>query len=455
MSNRKDCGMPEKFHKYDLTETLSKKYSHATYLASPTNPQRGHGEPERQVVLTVFASSLFRFPHERESLLQKAQRIKQLRHPHLIPILDIGIEEEHPFIVRKYLPNSSLRSHLKQLFPHGLELRDALTIVSQVGEALAYAHEHSIVHCNIKAENILFDGNGHAVLTDFNLVSRKDAVIRDQTSEEYAFCYLAPEQFAGISDARSDQYALGCLTYELITGRVPFAAQTLASMMGQPNNTLPAPLSESEVDLPSSLEAAVLKTLAKDPEERFFDFSLFLDVIRSVLSPPPAFPLLRSANSRKYRIISHPIQSAKAETVSSPIRKRVAKRVASQPFEPSEAFFSAEDNMAEPVVTPTISSASISRQAGTAPLTESLASALQSQLSTHADPIGNRENDGPHQPLTEQKHSGSAATMLEAMPLSEVFTDEQAMTTLFTKQETKNSLFTGLFKEEEEETDKL
>src|SRR5947209_12978585 len=123
--------MPEKFDQYYLIETLSKKYSHTTYLAAPID------EPERQVVLTVFASSLFRFPHERESLLQKAQRIKQLRHPHLIPILDIGIEEEQPFIVRKYLPNSSLRSHLKQLFPHGLELRDALTIVSQVGEALA------------------------------------------------------------------------------------------------------------------------------------------------------------------------------------------------------------------------------------------------------------------------------------------------------------------------------
>src|SRR5260370_24910339 len=310
MSNRKDCGMTEKFHQYDLTETLSKKYSHATYLASPTNPQRGHGEPERQVVLTVFASSLFRFPHERESLLQKAQRIKQLRHPHLIPILDIGIEEEHPFIVRKYLPNSSLRSHLKQLFPHGLELRDALTIVSQVGEALAYAHEHSIVHGNIKAENILFDANDRALLTDFSLVGRKDAILRDQAAEEYAFCYLAPEHFAGICDARSDQYALGCLTYELIAGRVPFATQSLASMMGHQSSSVLVPLSGSVADLPPSLEAAVIKTLAKDPDERFFDFSLFLEILRSILSPPPVFPLARSAHSYDNWTISRLAQAA-------------------------------------------------------------------------------------------------------------------------------------------------
>src|SRR5215475_8904522 len=106
--------MPEKFHQYNITETLSKKYSHATYLASPTS------EPERQVVLTVFASSLFRFLHERENLLQRVQRIKQLQHPHLVPILDMGIEEEQPFVVREYLPDVSLRSRLKKLSPNRL-----------------------------------------------------------------------------------------------------------------------------------------------------------------------------------------------------------------------------------------------------------------------------------------------------------------------------------------------
>ncbi|HEX3640414.1 MAG TPA: serine/threonine-protein kinase, partial [Ktedonobacteraceae bacterium] len=260
-----------------------------------------------------------------------------------------------------------------------------------------------------------------------------------QTSGEYAFCYMAPEQFAGISDARSDQYALGCLAYELITGHVPFAAHSLASMMGQPNNAPPVPLSESVADLPASLEIAILKTLAKDPIERFFDFSLFLDVIRSVLSPPPAFPLLRSPNSRKHRIISRPMQSGKVETISSPIRKRATNRVAPQPFEPSAASSSAKDNMAEPVVASAIPSANIPGQAGTAPPTESLASVLQFQLLTHADPLDNRDNDSLEQPLKEQKYNSSAATML---PLSDIFTDEQDITTLFRKQEADNLLYT-------------
>ncbi|HEY4032773.1 MAG TPA: serine/threonine-protein kinase, partial [Ktedonobacteraceae bacterium] len=227
--------MQRQFHQYNLHATLAKKYSHTTYLASPINA------PERQVILTMFVSSLLRNPHEQKSFLRKARHIKELQHPHLMPILDIGVEEEQPFIVREYLPNGSLRGHMKQIPPGRLELKEALTIVSQVGEALAYAHEHDIIHGNIKPENILFGANEKILLTDFHLIARADAILRDQTSDEYAFCYMPPEQFTGMCDARSDQYALGCMAYELITGRVPFVAQSLASMMSQSGNTLPPP----------------------------------------------------------------------------------------------------------------------------------------------------------------------------------------------------------------------
>src|SRR5258708_36036486 len=103
--------MQKKWSQYHLKTEWSKKYSHSTYLASPINPQRGHGKPEREVVLTVFASSLFSFPREREKLLQKAQLIKELQHVHLLPILDMGIVEGQPFVMRGYLPDGSLRSH--------------------------------------------------------------------------------------------------------------------------------------------------------------------------------------------------------------------------------------------------------------------------------------------------------------------------------------------------------
>ncbi len=297
--------MQETFHQYHLITELANKYSHSTYLASPTNPKKGHGEHESQMVLTLFTSSLFRSPHEHENLLKKIQCIQDIEHPHVASILDMGIEQEQPFVVREYWLNGSLRSRMKQIAPDHLELADALTITLQVGQALVYAHERNIVHGNIKPENILFDANGQAILADFSLVGSKDALIRDQISQEYAFCYLAPEQFAGVCDSRSDQYALGCLAYELITGHVPFASQGLTSMMGLPSNAQPVLLSERVADLPPLLEMAVLKTLARDPSERFFDFSVFLEAIESVLSLPPAFSLSRSPSSEKKRTISH------------------------------------------------------------------------------------------------------------------------------------------------------
>ncbi|HEY4034676.1 MAG TPA: serine/threonine-protein kinase, partial [Ktedonobacteraceae bacterium] len=422
--------MQKIFGQYNLTTELAKKHSHSTYLASTTT------EPERQVVITVFASSLFRFPHERENLLKKAQRIKELEHPHLAPILDMGIEQEQPFVVREYRPNGSLRNSLKKLSSGRLELGEALTIVSQVGQALVYAHERNIIHGNIihgniKPENILLEADGQIVLTDFSLVERKDAIIRDQTSQEYAFCYLAPEQFSGTCDTRSDQYALGCLAYELITGQVPFAAQSLSSMMGHQSNGLPAPLSQSVADLPASLEVAVLKTLANDPDERFFDFSLFLEVLQSVLSPPPAFPLLRSIYAGKHKSISHPIPSAKAENISSPIRKRATKRVASQSSKSSGAPSRAESERIESAKAQALIDASIPLQRKTTSATASPITALQSQLQTSSlsqdtNPLNVENVSLPH-PLKGQTPSESSALMLETIPQAEILTVESAI----------------------------
>ncbi len=269
--------MQKKFRQYRLLMELSSKYTHVAYLASMIE------DSEHQVVVVVFSSSLFSFPYERENLLRKVQHIKNLGNQYFVPILDMGIEEGQPFVVYEYLPNGSLRSRLQNISPRRLELQEALTIVLQVGEALDYAHEYNIIHNNLKPENILFDSNGQAVLADFYIVNSKYAIIHNQTDEEYAFCYMAPELLVGVYGARGDQYALGCLAYELITGRLPFAKQSLEAIMRRPREAKPAPLSESVADLPPSLEAAVFRALAKDPDERFFDCSLFLDGVRSAL----------------------------------------------------------------------------------------------------------------------------------------------------------------------------
>src|SRR5437660_7683645 len=171
--------MHQTFSQYNLVTKLAKKYSHSTYLASPIN------EPEHQVVLTLFSSSLCHSLHECESLLLKAKRIKQLKHEHLVPILDIGLAEEQVFTARDYLPQGSVRSLMKSLSPQSLKLQDALKLLLQVGEALVYAHDLHIFHGSLKPENILFDANGQVVVTDFNLLSHHDLLIHDYITDEY------------------------------------------------------------------------------------------------------------------------------------------------------------------------------------------------------------------------------------------------------------------------------
>jgi serine/threonine protein kinase len=440
--------MQKTWNQYHLTRELAKKYSHSTYLASPINPQKGHGEPERQVVLTMFSASLFHSKRDCADLLRRAQRIKDCQHPHLQPILDMGIEQGQPFVVQEYLPDGSLRSHLKQIFPDRLPLQNALTIVSQVGQALVYAHERNIIHGNVKPENILFDANGQVVLTGFNLMDRKDAIIRDQAIEEHAFCYMAPEQFAGTYDVRGDQYALGCVAYELITGRVPFATQSLSSMMGQPTNILPAPFSQSVADLSPTLEVAVLKTLAQDPAERFFDFSLFLEVLGTVLSPPPAFPLLRSPSARRGRTISRPIPSVKAETVSSPIRERAAKQSVSQA---SEIVSPMGPDVTELASAHLGSDAIAPEQTETLSLTGSLESTLESRLfaaslSLDGGPLSDSDNASSYHPCQEQTYDRSSDLMVKTASQSEDLTEEIA--TSIAEQEPNNMWLNNLFEEE-------
>jgi len=136
-------------------------------------------------------------------------------------------------------------------------------------------------------------------------------------------------------------------------------------MMGQSSYSVPAPLSQHVANLPSSLEVAVLKTLARDPERRFFDFPLFLEVIGSSLSPTPAFPLLHSTSSRKKKRLSHPVPSTQAGMVSSPIRERAVRRAAPELPEPSGTSSGARGNIREPAGTHGFTNVSVSEQAGT------------------------------------------------------------------------------------------
>jgi len=212
--------MQERFHRYRLTKEIASTPSGSVYLAHHVN------HVSQKVALKVFEAAYITSEQQSQNFVQQAERIRALKHCSIVPILDLGVEQGKPYVVREYLASSSLRHRLDELSAQRLTLQEALMIIFQVGQALSYAHEHGILHGNLKPENIFFNDNGTVLLADFAPASITEMRKLDDQSDLQTMSYVAPEQLVGSMTEKSDQYALACLAYELITGHAPFSAQS-------------------------------------------------------------------------------------------------------------------------------------------------------------------------------------------------------------------------------------
>ena len=203
-----------------------------------------------------------------ENFLQEARMIASLKHPHIVRILDFGIEEQHPFLVMAYAPHGTLR----QRYRKGQILSPATIAphVRQVVDALHYAHERKIIHRDIKPENMLLDDDNSTLLSDFGLAMHERSTYHSVHSTDSAgtTIYMAPEQLRGKPCAASDQYALGIVMYEWLCGCLPFDGPDI-SIVVQHLHESPAPLREHVPTLPIEIESIVLKALEKNPQQRF------------------------------------------------------------------------------------------------------------------------------------------------------------------------------------------
>jgi len=242
----------------------------------------------RQVVIKVL-------PPELASEVSAARFKKeievaaQLQHPHIVPILAAGSGDELLWFVMPFLRGESLRHRLKA--SGKLPVRDAVRILIEVSDALAYAHRQGIVHRDIKPENILLE-EGHAVLADFG-VARAIVAARAANASGGGNLtgtgmsvgtptYMSPEQAAGEShvDARADIYALGIVGYEMLAGQHPFGGSGSVQSMIVAHLTEPAPPVEKlRADTPPAVSAAIARALAKTPDERFRTAEEFRDAL--------------------------------------------------------------------------------------------------------------------------------------------------------------------------------
>ncbi len=239
-------------------------------------------------------------PEELERLRREAQAMARLDHPNIVAVYDIGEEDGRPFFVCQYITGGDLRGALRAA-AGPLPIERALGIAEDLGRALACAHEHGIVHRDVKPANVWLTGDGTAKLGDFGLAAAAD---RSRLTLAGTFvgtaAYMAPEQAMGQpADARSDLYALGCVLYELLTDRPPFLGDDALAVISQHANTGPVAPSWHNPDVPPSLEALVVRLLAKSPDDRPSSAQEVATELRRILErstvePPQVQPQARA-----------------------------------------------------------------------------------------------------------------------------------------------------------------
>jgi len=242
-----------------------------------------------------------------DRFLREIETTANLRHPHILPLFDSGAAGGLLFYVMPYVDGETLRERLKR--ETQLPVDDALEIAREVADALAHAHSRGIIHRDVKPENILLE-SGHAAVTDFGIARAVDAAGGEQLTETGLSVgtptYMSPEQAAAEAepDARTDQYALGCVLFEMLAGQPPFSGTSAAAVIRQHIAAEPPPLSALRPAVPSAVAAAVRRALAKDPADRFVDVGRFRDALRASAAPAAQGVAVRDRRLRRGRTLA-------------------------------------------------------------------------------------------------------------------------------------------------------
>ena len=233
-------------------------------------------EDDPVVAIKLLHASLHT-QQERTEFIKEAQLLKKLRHPYILRILDAGFQENMPYLVTEYAAGGSLRDRLRKYNGQSLPVEEAVAILTQIGQALHYANQQHIVHRDLKPENILFNNQGEALLADFGIAVLLTTAHTRRVGLGGTPPYMAPEQFEGLASPKSDQYALGCIAYELVTGRRLFsiANPSLEAYWYHHVKVEPVPPTHFHPQLPTHIERAILTALAKDRAQRHTDVSAF------------------------------------------------------------------------------------------------------------------------------------------------------------------------------------
>lgn len=285
---------------FDIDSEIGQGAMASVYLATQRSLQR-------KVALKVMAASLAADPTFCERFLREGRTLARLSHPHIATIHDIGNVGELYYMAMEYLPSGTLKERIAA----GLPPEQGLLYVRQIAQALGYAHAQGLVHRDVKPANILFRGDGTAVLSDFGIAKSLDD--RTQfTQAGFAVgtpSYMSPEQARGMDiDGRADLYALGVVLYEILVGELPYrGTDALSTALAHLTEPLP------ELPIEHGRYQGILRgLLAKDPDERFAEAAALLAALdrlldddndRTVIRP---LPVVEPANADLAGLTSQP-----------------------------------------------------------------------------------------------------------------------------------------------------
>jgi len=237
----------------------------------------------RQVAIKVLHREISDQPDQLERFRREARAAASLSHPNLVAVIDAGEDEGHPYIVFEYVPGETLKKRIDADGRLGLD--EAAAYAIEIGRGLACAHGARLIHRDVKPQNVLIDAEGRAKITDFGIARSLEVHGLTATGRVLGTTdYVSPEQAMGKPvDARTDVYSLGIVLYEMLTGDVPFHAETQVGVAMKHVNEAVPDVQRKRPETSAALAAALERAVAKDPGDRYPGMSSFLAELEGAL----------------------------------------------------------------------------------------------------------------------------------------------------------------------------
>lgn len=281
---------------------------------------------DRNVAIKVLPSHLAENKEFAGRFQQEARIIANLEHPHILPVFDSGESEGISYLVMRYLEAGTLKEKMEAAPLSGDELD---RIFVQLADALGYAHSHGVIHRDLKPSNVLIDSQGNLFLTDFGIAKLLEGTSHFTKTDTVMGtpAYISPEQAQGLMvDQRSDIYSLGIILYEMVTGRVPFMADTpLAVILKHVSDPLPLP-SVIKPGISPFIEQVILKALAKSPQDRFRNTDDFIAAWKRAREASQSAASISEVEVNTMRYTAAGADGKPVERVSGTQQANVSKR---------------------------------------------------------------------------------------------------------------------------------